>query len=162
MSQARTERQRLDEFTAGEHPGRGWVEVLVQDDPGSARSLARVRSVMHTVLDARAAPSWPDRGWWEARLPSWLLDALPVDGASWTRDSWIESVRDVGWVWWSSYDDGPDFWGIHVRAVDQHLRLEGLLFLAFTASGGRSVHSCEPWTGRGGWTPFVPGGPGDP
>ena len=140
-----TEERRVDLHVAGEEPAPVHVQVF---GTGPWGCVERIREVMRIVARQRGA-GWPDEAWWQQNLPRWFVatfeghtvEELLADPALWHFGSWVDAMKEPGWVWWSSQAN-PDQWSISLQALADPYSLGPLEYLA-RAAGALDVGTHE-------------------
>lgn len=113
-------------FRPGEVPGgAGLVEIIVHGT--DARSvLARVREVLHAVLD-QSGSGWPDVADWRHLLPEWFVVASAPEHTHRDNEDWLTWWRQLSpdervkveqdqpwsltdWLHWMQPDNRTWFW----------------------------------------------------
>lgn len=145
----KNETYRLLNFLHGEKPEQlGEVFRIYKDSQNNCTQ--RILLVMERVV-AYDEASWPDDEYWENTLPDWLLstfrnyskvelEAILRDKSSWSLiawslGSWVDSMRDRAWVWWS-IKDSEDVLEI-ILQVDGYPVSTSALEHLIEASGGK-------------------------
>jgi hypothetical protein len=97
----------LTQDVGGAPPGM-YVIVRATRDVESKSTLCRIKTVM--VLMAQCTESdWPSDDQWKEMLPPWFLESFATHPPErirfpepWHYGSWLDSMRDRTWRWWSS------------------------------------------------------------
>jgi len=138
-----TELERIETLVSGETPPPVAVRVVAEVVGGDpAASLERVKQVMRVVAEKRG-DKWPSDSWWRANLPNWLLDSfeghtdeeLLRNPALWDFESWLDAMKNPGWIWWSSAVEDSG-WRISLCAFTDPFSIGALEYLARVAGGG--------------------------
>lgn len=101
--------ERIQRQTAGEPSPPVRVQLNFRTSTSSSDVLDKIRQVMSLVAAAQASV-WPGDDDWMRRLPEWFirsfegheLQDLLSNSALWDFGSWLDSMSNPGWEWWSS------------------------------------------------------------
>ncbi len=120
---ARTEKERLQANNElASMPANPWeFEIDLGSHPDA--TLEKILAVLR-IIAAHSADEWPSDDEWKGALPVWLLSSLPEltkeetdrllattprdrwDSLPWEFGSWLDAVRDRGWLWWGHRREG--------------------------------------------------------
>lgn len=143
-----TEVDCIDGHLDGEQPPNVWLQLTAEVSGPPDEVLGRIRDVFRIVA-LRRATEWAEDSWWLANLPAWFVQSSwwrppnsTEDLSRWDILSWLDAIKDTGWVWWSSAIRTNTI-EINLWAYEYPYRIgvfEHLVMLA----GGRDVKVCEP------------------
>jgi hypothetical protein len=109
----------------------------------TAQSLARVKEIMRLVAN-HSHGSWPSTAEWRQQLPAWFVLAFDPEVSSrydpdpWDLDSWLYSMEERAWRWWSSTADEETITAT-VWLVEWPYSIDALVWLVQVASETGSV-----------------------
>jgi hypothetical protein len=136
-----TEQQRLVEFTHQEVAPSTALVIEVQQVQEPAACLAKLVEIMQGVLSV-PAELWDEDAadQWEPYLPSWFVASMKqftlaqimTSPSQWDYESWVATICDRQWEWWSS-TVGPASFSITLDLLELPYNAEPL-FYAIKAS----------------------------
>lgn len=136
-----TEQQRLVAFTSHEAAPATALIIEVQQVQEPATCLAKLVTIMQGVLSV-PAELWDEDAadQWEPFLPSWFVTSMKqftvaqimVLPSQWEYESWIATICDRQWEWWSSAV-GPSSFSVTLDLLELPYNAEPL-FYAIKAS----------------------------
>lgn len=98
---------RLSSYSKGEKPPP--VEVKIEFSTNNPHlTVENIKTVMRVVVQY-SADKWPDDETWKKCLPQWFVSRfekytykeLISNENLWHFGSWLESMKQRGWQWWS-------------------------------------------------------------
>ncbi|MBL7730357.1 MAG: hypothetical protein JNM88_04200 [Chitinophagaceae bacterium] len=104
------ELQRIDAFNTGEVPEKTKILITVTDVNNPSTVLQKTKDVIKPIASRGFTKKWPSDNEWKKILPAWFVESMvkktPADRDKdpnlWHFESWLESMKNRAWVWWSS------------------------------------------------------------
>lgn len=105
-------------------PANPWI-FNVRLGEGGEQSLTRLISVLQLII-SNSGDTWLSDDEWREVMPSWLKESIPEltkeqtdkllantpqdqwDSLPWEFLSWLDAVRDRGWLWWGYKNLGTE------------------------------------------------------
>ena len=112
-----TEMKRISEQTMPDAMPNLYWECLIDLGDHADLVQAKIMAVVGLIA-SKDSKNWPTESEWVAMMPDWLIQHIPTlsveemtevldqtpredwDHLPWEFGSWIDALKDRGWVWW--------------------------------------------------------------
>lgn len=107
---------RIDQYTQSEVPEGSKLVLTIDNVEGAEQILLKAKDIMKCISKYAYTDKWPEEEEWKSILPEWFVDSMVNKSLSeivddkyqWHFESWVDSMRNRAWEWYSSEVKGSN------------------------------------------------------